>query len=100
MIPKPYKEVIPDNNDCKEFITIILEDGSTYTGEFSDLRIDRDTIPKGMYAYDLRDVDSTGDICQVKNFIWVNYFGTIIMDEPIPNIENGQIVKEWWFVNE
>ena len=101
MIPVPYSKAIPLKSSSKEYITIVLEDDSEYTGEFSSLRIDRDTIPEGKYAYDLRDSDGcTGDVCQVKNYILVNHFGTMVTDTPIEGIDDGPIVKEWWLSDE
>ena len=57
---------------------------------FSNVRIDRNTVPAGMYAYDLRhDDDGQGNICEVKPFIAVNHMGTILTDEPIPMSDGG-----------
>ena len=97
MIPVPYNEAVPQELSSKEYITIVLEDNTEYTGEFTDLRVDRKTIPEGLYAYDLRDADCSGDICQVQYIVWVNHFGTIITDKPITNIDDAPSVKDWWF---
>ena len=57
---------------------------------FTCLRIDRKTLPNGLYAYDLRDCDDcTGDPCQLKNFVMVNHWGTVVLREPIEGAENG-----------
>ena len=50
---------------------------------FTNLRVDRSTVPEGLYVYELRDEDCTGDICEIKPFIMVNHWGTIICKEPI-----------------
>lgn len=51
---------------------------------FTCLRIDRKTIPEGMYAYDVRhDDECQGDPCELKPYVLVNHWGTIICDEPI-----------------
>lgn len=51
---------------------------------FTSARIDRDTVPKGLYAYDVRhDDDCQGDPCQIKPFVFVNHWGTIICADPI-----------------
>ena len=97
MIPIPYSEAVPSDPNRKQYLVLVLENGLQYKGEFSDLRIQRDTIPEGTVAYDLRDADCSGDICQVQPFVLVNHFGTFITETPIPNIEEGPLVKEWWF---
>ena len=57
---------------------------------FTSLRIDRKTLPEGLYAYNLRDCDDcTGDPCQLKNYVLVNHWGTVIVREPIDGAENG-----------
>ncbi len=49
---------------------------------FNDMRIDRATIPKGKYIYELADGDSDGIPCRMRPGILVNFFGTIICDKP------------------
>ena len=57
---------------------------------FTCLRIDRKTLPDGLHAYDLRDCDDcTGDPCQLKNYILVNHWGTVIVREPIDGADVG-----------
>lgn len=51
---------------------------------FTCARIDRTTVPEGMYAYDVRhDDDCQGEPCQIKPLVIVNHWGTIICAEPI-----------------
>jgi hypothetical protein len=49
---------------------------------FTNLRIDRDTVPEGLYAYDLRHGDN-GTPSTVEPFVGVNHAGTVIMSEPL-----------------
>ena len=57
---------------------------------FTSLRIDRKTLPEGLYAYDLRDCDDcTGNPCEVKDFVLVNHWGTAITKEPIEGANEG-----------
>ena len=57
---------------------------------FTCLRIDRQTLPEGFYAYDLRDCDDcSGTPCQLKNFVMVNHWGTVVVREPIEGADNG-----------
>ena len=51
---------------------------------FTNMRVDRSTVPEGLYAYDVRhDDDCTGEICEIKPSVMVNHWGTIICKEPI-----------------
>lgn len=53
-------------------------------------RISRAIIPEGLFAYDLRhDDESQGDICEIKPFVLVNHWGTIISKVPIEMNEDG-----------
>lgn len=58
--------------------------------EFNDMRIDRNTVPKGKYQYEVAgDDDSGGDPARVKQAILVNFFGTLICDKPLPIGNDG-----------
>ena len=51
---------------------------------FTNLRCDRETLPKGMYMYEVRhDDDGRGDPCEIANWIMVNHWGTLITNKPI-----------------
>ena len=51
---------------------------------FTCARIDRTTVPEGLFAYDVRhDDDCQGIPCQIKPYVMVNHWGTIICAEPI-----------------
>lgn len=53
--------------------------------DFSDMRIDRSTVPEGRYQYEVADDDeSQGDPSRVRRGIMVNFFGTLICDVPLP----------------
>ena len=52
--------------------------------DFSDMRIDRSTIPKGRYQYEVADDDeSQGIPSRVKRVVMVNFWGTLISDVPL-----------------
>lgn len=58
--------------------------------DFSDMRIDRSTVPKGRYQYEVADDDeSQGDPARVKKGIMVNFWGTLISDVPLPLGSDG-----------
>ena len=46
--------------------------------EFNDMRIDRSTVPKEKYMYEVADDDSDGEPARIRPGILVNFFGTII----------------------
>ena len=51
---------------------------------FTCLRVDRDTVPKGMYLYEVRhDDDGRGDPVQIAKWVMVNHWGTLISNSPI-----------------
>ena len=57
---------------------------------FSDMRIDRDTVPDGLYLYEVvGDDDSGGEPARVKKDILVNFIGTLITDTELPLGEDG-----------
>lgn len=67
---------------------------------FHDLRIDRSTVPEGMYLYEVREDDmGEGEPVQIAKGIMVNHFGSIITREPIKLPPNGYLdiepEKDW-----
>jgi len=52
--------------------------------EFNDVRIGRSNVPEGKYLYVVAgDDDSGGDSARVKAGVLVNFFGTLVCDEPL-----------------
>ena len=52
--------------------------------DFSDMRIDRSTVPQGKYQYEVADDDeSQGNPTRVKSGVMVNFWGTLISDLPL-----------------
>ena len=63
---------------------------------FTSIRIKRDTIPEGLYAYDVRhDDECRGIPCEIAPFIMVNQWGTIILAEPLELPDDG-----WRYIDE
>lgn len=59
---------------------------------FTGGRLDRQTVPVGLYAYDVRhDDDQQGIPCQIAKFILVNHWGTILLTEPLEMNERGRL---------
>lgn len=58
--------------------------------DFSDVRIDRSTVPKDRYQYEVADDDeSQGEPSRVRLGIMVNFPGTLISDVPLPLINDN-----------
>ena len=51
---------------------------------FTNMRIDRDSIPDGLVAYDIRDNDCDGTFAKIQKIVIVNHWGTIIGKEELP----------------
>ena len=69
---------------------------------FTSTRIARETVPNGMYMYEVRHADENwGEPCQLAKGIMVNHFGTIITSKPIELPPDGHrdfdSEKEWRF---
>ena len=60
------------------------------TCRYSDMRIDRDTVPDGLYLYEVAGDDDIGDEpARVKKAILVNFIGTLITDKELPLGKDG-----------
>lgn len=67
----------------KERYELIDLDG--YICLFTNIRLDRSTIPQSLYCYDVRDSDyCDGAFAEIRPSIMVNYWGTIICKRPLP----------------
>lgn len=59
---------------------------------FTDWRVDRATIPTGMFLYEVRHADSDwGAPCQLARGILVNFYGTILTTKPMDIPESGYL---------
>ncbi|MFR9514441.1 MAG: LPD28 domain-containing protein [Rikenellaceae bacterium] len=57
---------------------------------FTNGRIDRDKVPQGYYAYDIRHGDDDDmEAATIEPEVMVNHFGTILTKEFIGMTENG-----------
>lgn len=80
-------------NATKETFDLIEIAG--YTALFSDLRIDRESVPEGVYAYDVRHCDEGwGEAAEIKEFVLVNHMGTILSNKCIDWGEDGYLILE------
>lgn len=53
------------------------------TGYFTELRVDKDTVPEGMHCYELRYGDDDGVPVSVEESVRVNYFGAVLFTEAL-----------------
>jgi hypothetical protein len=57
---------------------------------FTNSRIDRSTVPRGFYCYDLRGSDNDpGRLATIESSITVNHAGTILTPEPVSIPKEG-----------
>ena len=52
-------------------------------GYFTELRVDKETVPEGMHCYELRHGDDDGVPVSVEESVRVNYFGAVILAEEL-----------------
>lgn len=75
-------------------------------GYFSDVRIDRKTVPEPFHIWELADADCDGMPCRYRPAVLVNFFGTFITTEELPiddkEDHTGYIdsADEWGFTGE
>ena len=63
---------------------------------FTPLRINRKTVPEGMFAYDIRHSDDDcGLAATVEPRVAVNHMGTIIVSEPLDFGEDDFLVLDY-----
>lgn len=67
---------------------------------FHNMRLDRNTVPKGLYLYEVRhDDEGWGNPAQIAKGILVNHFGSILTREPIKLPPDGcldiESEKDW-----
>lgn len=70
---------------------------------FTPSRIDRSTVPAGLYAYDLRHSDNgSGMACELKDNILVNHLGTVLTREAVSDSDKGVALnyKKYNFLGE
>ena len=58
---------------------------------FTNLRIDKADLPEGMYRYDIRDGGMDGNMCEFKDYVAVNHWGTVLSRDAVePRIIDGK----------
>lgn len=71
---------------------------SGYPMLFTCLRVDRKTVPEGLFLYEVRhDDDQQGEPVQIANWVMVNHWGTLISNRKIalePNISGNNAYRD------
>ena len=79
-------------NAKEERYELVMAD--KYPVLFTNARINHDSVPKGLYCYDIRhDDECQGIACEIKKFVLVNHWGTILSKEEIP-MPDGYLILE------
>lgn len=69
-------------------------------GLFTNLRIDRNTVPEGCYMYEVRhDDDNWGDPVEIALGVLVNHWGTLMMFEPLELIPDANLHNAYLDIN-
>lgn len=72
----------------KEKYMLVRVDGKICA--FTNIRLDRETIPDTLYCYDVRDSDMLdGTFAEISPFVFVNYWGTLVCKEAFPLDREG-----------
>lgn len=67
---------------------------------FTCIRIDRSSVPEGLYMYEVRhDDNQQGDPVQIANWIMVNHWGTLISSVPLALIPSTKINNAYLDIN-
>lgn len=61
---------------------------------FNDLRLDQNTVPKGLYLYEVRYDDETWEPVQIAKGILANHLGSILTCERLKIPPNGYLDLE------
>lgn len=76
----PFDQIFP-----AEVVTV---QGKPYL--FTNMRVERDTIPDPWVAYDVRDDSCDGQFWEIQRLVMVDHWGTIIGLDPLELDEYGQ----------
>lgn len=60
-------------------------------GLFTELRVDKSTIPNGVYCYELRHGDDDSFPAELEENVRVNYFGSVLMAEKLELGKEGKL---------
>ncbi|MEA4816785.1 hypothetical protein SDC9_181181 [bioreactor metagenome] len=62
---------------------------------FTNMRLNRQTIPESLYCYDIRDSDNLDGSCaELKTHVMVNHWGTVLCKKPFELDKSGSYYPE------
>lgn len=65
---------------------------------FTDMRIDRNAVPEGLYAYDIRESDDGDRLATIEPTVMVNHGGTILTRKEFITEKDGYVqIDEYGF---
>ena len=68
------------------------------TALFTDMRIDRNAVPEGLYAYDIRESDDGDRLATIEPPVMVNHGGTILTRKEFITEKDGYVqIDEYGF---
>ena len=74
-----------------------------HTALYTNERIKRDTVPDGLYLYEVRhDDECQGIPCEIAKGILVNFWGSLLMHDELPEVEKEgslYISEEEWIAD-
>lgn len=80
---KTVKDLFSGDGNLRP-ITLVLSNGATITCPITEYRVDRSQDTEGKILYDIRHSDDDWcDPATVEENVVVNWFGTILLNEPI-----------------
>lgn len=95
MTPISFSEI----NDFQP-IELDLPDSKGIHALFTENRIDRNTLPAGLYAYDIRSDDEQDELfCTLEPIVRVNHSGTVVVAHIIPLPEDYAPSEDYCFTH-
>ena len=70
------------------------ESNKAFDGLFNDMRLDQDTVPNGLYLYEVRYDDETWEPVQIAKGILANHLGSVLTRERLKIPPNGYLDLE------
>ena len=69
-------------------------------GDFTILRVDRNTIPKNLHAYDIRHGDDGDfmDMATIEDYVLVNHCGTFVTERKLDLPKWGWLISDCRYI--
>lgn len=84
---KSLEAKLKENMPIKYEAVIIFNKPMLFTNE----RLEYDNVPEGLYRYDIRDGGMDGNMCELKDRVGVNHWGTVLSKDTVePRMVDGK----------